>query len=142
VNDPALGADEQGLTMTFSTRKFGIRILAGIVAAAAVFGAAATSKASGAYDGRWNVVINSSNAACKVSLPLKIENGRVGYNGYVPVNVSGSVGGNGAVTVSVSSGGRSANGSGHLAGNSGSGTWSGSAASSACSGTWTASRSA
>ena len=76
------------------------------------------------------------------AIPLKIENGSVGYNGYVPVRVSGSVAGNGAVTVRVSSGGRNASGSGHLSGDSGTGTWSGSASDTSCSGTWTAHRTA
>jgi hypothetical protein len=62
----------------------------------------------------------------------------VGYNGYLPASVSGSVGDNGSVRVSVSGGGRSANGSGHLSGNSGSGTWT--SPSSECKGTWVASR--
>jgi len=128
-----------GLNM--STHEFAKRALAGILAGAALLGAAATTEAGCAYDGNWNVVIQSASAECKSSrLSLHIENGAVGNAGYVPVSVSGSVGGNGSVTVSVSSGGRSANGSGQLSGNSGSGTWSGSSAAAACSGTWTAHR--
>jgi hypothetical protein len=122
---------------------FGFRVCVGVLAAASVLGAAATSRAGSAYDGRWNVVINSSSAECRAgAIPLKIENGSVGYNGYVPVRVSGSVSGNGAVTVRVSTGGRNASGSGHLAGDSGTGTWSGSASATSCSGTWTAHRTA
>ena len=122
---------------------FGFRICAGVLAATSVLGVAATSRAGSAYDGRWNVVINSGSAECRAgAIPLKIENGSVGYNGYVPVRVSGSVAGNGAVTVRVSSGGRNASGSGHLSGDSGTGTWSGSASDTSCSGTWTAHRTA
>jgi hypothetical protein len=117
------------------------RVIFAAAVAASVLGAAATVKASMPYDGRWNVAINSSEADCRTAIPLRIENGRVGYNGYVPVNVSGSVGGNGAVTVSVSGGGRRASASGQLSGNSGSGTWSGSSSANKCNGTWTASRS-
>jgi hypothetical protein len=143
VNVPERGHRKQALTMSYATGKFGIRTLAGVLMALALAGAAAPAEAGTAYDGSWNVVIHSSNTACKGSqLPLKIENGRLGYSGYVPASVSGSVGGNGAVTVNVSGGGRSANGSGRLSGNSGSGTWSGGSASSACSGTWSASRKA
>lgn len=122
---------------------FAFRMGAGALAAASVLAAAATSRAGSAYDGRWNVVINSPSAECRAgALPLKIENGSLGYNGYVPVRVSGSVAGNGAVTVRVSSGGRSASGSGQLSGDSGNGTWSGSAAETSCAGTWTAQRAA
>ena len=128
--------------MRRNTNKPEYRFIAGALVATAVVGAAANVKASMAYDGRWNVAINSRDADCRTgAIPLKIENGRVGYSGYVPVSVSGSVRGNGAVTVSVTGGGRSANASGQLSGDSGSGTWSGSSASAACSGTWTASRS-
>jgi hypothetical protein len=119
-----------------------MRAIAALFVATAVSGTAPATKAGGAYDGNWNVVIRPSGGGeCKSAhLPLRIENGNVAYNGYVPVSVSGSVGGNGAVRVSLSGGGRSANGSGHLSGNSGSGTWSGTDASSKCSGTWTAAR--
>jgi hypothetical protein len=117
------------------------RTLGAFLVAGTVFGAAATTKASSAYDGNWSVSIQAGNGDCKSShLPLKIDNGKLGYNGYVPVSVSGSVGGNGSVNVSLKAGGRSARASGHLSGNSGSGTWTGNSASSACSGTWTASR--
>jgi len=133
----------QGLIMTYAMHKRGTRVIVGALAAAAVLGAAATVKASTAYDGRWNVAIHSSDADCRSSaIPLKIENGHVGYNGYVPVSVSGSVGGNGSVTVNVSGGGRSASASGQLSGNSGSGTWSGSSSANKCAGTWTAYRKA
>ena len=50
--------------------------------------------------------------------------------------ITGKVGGTGAITVTVSGGGRSATGSGRLAGNMGTGSWMGGA----CSGTWTAER--
>src|SRR5262245_26148213 len=128
-----------GLIMS-ATNKAGFRVIFGALVAASVLGAAATVKASMPHDGRWNVAINSSDADCRTAIPLRIENGRVGYNGYVPVNVSGSVGGNGAVTVSVNGGGRRASASGQLSGNSGSGTWSGSSADNKCHGTWTAAR--
>jgi hypothetical protein len=131
----------KGLTMSYSIRTMCVRALGICLVAGSVLGAAATSKASSAYDGTWSVTIQASNGDCKTShLPLKIDNGKVGYNGYVPVSVSGSVGGNGAVSVNLRGGGRTARGSGHLSGNSGSGTWTGSSSSSNCSGTWSASR--
>jgi hypothetical protein len=63
-------------------------------------------------------------------------------NGVIsgPAGVSGRVSGNGAVTVSVSSGGSSGNGSGKLHGNSGGGSWTGHGTRGPCSGRWSASR--
>jgi hypothetical protein len=135
------GQTSKGLTMAHFPHRFGMRALAGILALGCVVGAAVSTKASTAYDGNWNVVIQSASNECRTSrLALRIENGTVGYAGYVPVSVSGSVGGNGSVTVSVVGGGRKAAGSGQLSGNSGAGTWTGSSSSAACSGTWTARR--
>src|SRR6266498_2667669 len=115
--------------MTHSTHKLVTRTLAAVLTAAAVLGAATTTKASMAYDGNWNVVIRGSGSECKGAfLPVKINNGSVAYSGPASVSVS--------VTVSVSNTSGSANGSGQLSGNSGSGTWSGGP----CSGTWSAFR--
>ena len=69
---------------------------------------------------------------------MKIENGSVGYAGTASFNVTGKVGANGAVTVTVSRGDKSATGTGRMSGTDGAGTWS--AASGECSGTWTAER--
>jgi hypothetical protein len=125
--------------MTRFKRILSRRARAAILATAAVVGAAATTQASTPYDGNWNVVIRASNGECKTSsIPLRIRNGSVAYNGYVPVNVSGSVADSGSVTVSVRGGGQSASGSGTLSGNSGSGTWSGGSPANSCSGTWSA----
>jgi hypothetical protein len=127
--------------MSNSTKTIFTGVLGALVVAGSLLGASVTGKAASAYDGNWSVSIQAGNGDCKAShLPLKIDNGKLGYNGYVPVSVSGSVGGNGSVSVSLKAGGRSARASGQLSGNSGSGTWTGSSASSSCSGTWTASR--
>jgi hypothetical protein len=123
--------------MAHSTQKLVTRTLATVLTLASVLGTAPATKASGAYDGNWNVVIRGSGGECKGAfLPVKINNGSVAHSGPSSVSVSGTVGDNGAVSVSVSNNSGSANGSGHLAGNSGSGTWSGGP----CSGTWSAFR--
>jgi|SRR5215470_17286312 len=129
--------------MSYSMQAICARALGVMLVATAVSGTAPATKAGGAYDGNWNVVIQASGGGeCKSThLPVRINNGSVAYNGYLPASVSGSVGGNGAVRVNVSGGGSRANGSGHLTANSGSGTWTGGSSSSSCSGTWTASRS-
>ena len=123
---------------TYSGQGIYARVFAAVVFATVAAGAVTTGKASSAYDGKWSVTLQASGGECRTAhVPLKIENGAIGYNGYVPLSVSGSVGGNGAVRVSVSGAGQKANGSGQLSGNSGSGTWRGGN----CSGTWSASRS-
>jgi len=70
--------------------------------------------------------------------PVKIENGSVGYAGSASFNVTGKVGQNGAVTVTVSRGDKSATGTGRMSATDGSGIWT--AATGECSGTWTAER--
>ena len=92
------------------------------------------------FDGGWSVLIVTEKGTCDRAYryPVKIENGSVGYAGTASFNVTGKVGANGAVTVTVSRGDKSATGTGRMSGTDGGGTWS--AASGECSGTWTAER--
>jgi len=92
------------------------------------------------FDGGWSVLIVTEKGTCDRAYryPVKIENGSVGYAGTASFNVTGKVGANGAVTVTVSRGDKSATGTGRMSGTDGAGTWS--AASGECSGTWTAER--
>src|SRR5690242_13282706 len=92
------------------------------------------------FDGGWSVLIVTEKGTCDRAYryPVKIENGAVGYAGSASFNVTGKVGANGAVTVTVSRGDKSATGTGRMSGTDGAGTWS--AASGECSGTWTAER--
>ena len=92
------------------------------------------------FDGGWSVLIVTEKGTCDRAYryPVKIENGAVGYAGTASFNVTGKVGANGAVTVTVSRGDKSATGTGHMSGRDGAGTWT--AASGECSGTWTAER--
>jgi hypothetical protein len=91
-----------------------------------------------AYDGNWSVVIITEKGTCDRSYryPVRISDGTVGYAGQASFNVSGRVNPNGAVTVKVSRGDRSASGSGKLSGDYGEGSWSGGE----CSGIWQAER--
>ena len=91
-------------------------------------------------DGNWSVLIVTEQGKCDRAYryPVRISNGSVGYAGEASFNVSGSVGANGAVTVTVSRGSQSAKGTGQLSANGGSGRWT--AGSGECSGTWTAER--
>ena len=92
------------------------------------------------FDGNWSVLIVTEKGTCDRAYryPVKIENGTVGYAGTASFNVAGKVGANGAITVTVSKGDKSAVGTGRMSGTDGSGTWT--AGSGECSGTWTAER--
>jgi len=111
--------------------------IAGTMAAAALLVSTA-SLAVPRYDGLWSVSIITEKGDCDrgYRYPIRISNGLLANAGSDVFTISGKVGGTGAITVTVSGGGRSATGSGRLAGNMGTGSWSGGA----CSGSWTAER--
>ena len=96
----------------------------------------ATPAAAASFDGSWNVRIASSSSECGngATVSIGIANGKVSGDGMV--SASGHVADAGNISVTLVSGIKRANGSGHLSGTSGSGTWRGAL----CSGTWTASR--
>src|SRR6516225_910084 len=68
--------------------------------------------------------------------PVRILNGTLASAGDTAITITVKVAGSGAITVTVSAGGRSATGSGRLAGKVGMGSWSGGS----CSGSWSAER--
>ncbi len=105
---------------------------------AGVLGASAPAAATANYDGLWSVVIMTEKGTCDRAYryPVRISKGAVENDGPSLINVSGKVGGNGAVTVLVSAGDKSATGTGKLAGKIGGGKWSGGE----CAGTWEAER--
>ena len=105
---------------------------------AGVLGAAAPAAATANYDGLWSVVIMTQKGTCDRAYryPVRISKGAVENDGPSLINVSGKVGGNGAVTVLVSAGDKSATGTGRLSGKIGGGKWSGGE----CAGTWEAER--
>jgi len=110
-----------------------------LVAAVAL---ASAAKASVSFDGAWRVTIVTQSGNCDpaYSYPVKVEGGRVVYNGDNNFEVSGSVGESGAVSVTIGRGDQHASGTGKLAGNAGSGQWTGKSSSTACSGRWEAVR--
>jgi len=122
------------------------RKLLGRSAFCGVFGAlvAATTLASTSsfaaprYDGLWSVSVVTEKGDCDrgYRYPIRISNGQLVNAGDTAFTISGKVGQTGAITVMVAAAGKSANGSGQLAGNAGGGHWTGGA----CSGTWTAER--
>ena len=122
--------------MLASTNRLLGGALGALIAASAL--AATANAASPRYDGMWSVSIVTQKGDCDrgYRYPIRIANGTVVNGGSDPFTISGKVGPTGAITVTVSSGSKSATGSGHLAGNSGEGSWHGGA----CSGVWTAER--
>jgi hypothetical protein len=109
----------------------------GTIAASAMT-ASTASLAVPRYDGLWSVSIVTEKGDCDPGYryPIRISNGMLANAGDSVFTISGKVGGTGAITVTVSGGGRSAIGSGRLAGNMGVGSWTGGA----CSGSWSAER--
>ena len=112
-----------------------------VIAAAIMAGAIIASTASFAvprYDGLWSVSIVTEKGDCDrgYRYPVRISNGTLANGGDAMFTITGKVAGTGAVTVTVSAAGRSAIGSGRLAGNIGTGSWSGGS----CSGSWSAER--
>jgi hypothetical protein len=123
--------------MTALNDRTGRRVLFSLIAAAATF-TAGTSFAGPAYDGSWSVLVHTEKGDCDPGYryPIRIENGHLVNAGDSAFTITGAVAPTGAITVTVAAGGKSASGSGRLAGNGGGGSWSGGA----CSGSWTAER--
>ena len=128
--------------MTYSrifARTRGLLVMAALAAAAAV-PALSPAEAVPGYVGVWSVVIITKEGICDPSYryPIRITNGNLGNAGTATVSISGKVGKNGAITVNVSTGDKTATGTGRLAGSHGTGSWSG--GNGACSGVWQAER--
>jgi hypothetical protein len=126
--------------MTVSTFRTTLRagLALAVVSLAGALGASTPATSAPGYDGLWSVLIVTEKGTCDRAYryPVRISKGVLGNAGDSPITISGRVGGNGAVTVLVSYGDKSANGSGRLAGDAGAGSWSGGA----CAGTWEAER--
>jgi hypothetical protein len=128
--------------MTYSrilARPRGLLVMAALATAVAV-PALSPAEAVPGYDGVWSVVIITKEGICDPSYryPIRITNGTLGNAGTASVSISGKVGKNGAITVNVSTGDKTATGTGRLAGSHGTGSWSG--GNGACSGVWQAER--
>jgi hypothetical protein len=115
--------------MTKNWNRNGSRAALALIAIslAGALGAAAPATATPSYDGLWSVVIVTEKGTCDRAYryPVRIAKGALLNEGPSPITVSGKVGGNGAVTVLVTYGDKSANGSGRLSGNMGAGSWTG-----------------
>jgi len=100
--------------------------------------ASSAGSAAPRFDGLWSVSVVTEKGDCDrgYRYPIRISNGQLINAGDNAFSISGKVGQTGSITVTVAAAGKSATGSGQLAGNAGGGRWSGGA----CSGTWTAER--
>jgi hypothetical protein len=105
---------------------------------AALAGVASPATSAPSYDGVWSVVIVTEKGTCDRAYryPIRISHGSVVNEGSSPATITGKVGNNGAVSVTVTAGSKSAIGSGRLSGKIGAGSWKGGD----CSGTWEAER--
>lgn len=123
--------------MTNSTRLAGRTALCALIAAAAMV-STSPSFAVPNYDGSWSVLVVTEKGTCDPAYryPVRITHGQLVNAGAAGFTVSGAVQPTGAITVTVSAAGKSASGSGKLAGDEGAGMWSGGS----CSGSWTAER--
>src|SRR5580658_5565962 len=91
-------------------------IFAFVAASASI--ATTNSFAVPAYDGLWSVSIVTEKGDCDrgYRYPIRISNGQLANAGDAGFTISGKVGQTGAITVTVSAAGKSATGSGKLAG--------------------------
>jgi hypothetical protein len=123
--------------MTKFTNRAGRGALFALVAAAATL-VSTTGFAVPAYDGLWSVSIVTEKGDCDrgYRYPIRISNGSLANAGDTAFVITGKVASTGAITVTVSAAGKSAMGSGRLAGAEGGGMWTGGD----CSGSWTAER--
>jgi len=114
-------------------------VASGLLAASAIaFAVASPTVAAPNFDGEWSVVIMTQKGDCDAALryPIRISNGFLVNGGPLPVDITGRVVSNGAVSVRVTFGLKSASGTGRLAGMTGHGSWTGGD----CKGVWTAQR--
>jgi len=121
------------------TRTRGLVVVSALAMAAAL-PALQPAEAVPNYDGVWSVVIVTQQGLCDPSYryPIRITKGNLLNAGNAHVAISGRVAKNGAVVVNVSSGDKTATGTGKLAGKTGGCSWSG--GNGFCSGIWQAER--
>jgi len=125
--------------MTNSLNRLKILAAAGLaLGSVTVLGTALPATSAPSYDGVWSVVIVTEKGTCDRAYryPIRISNGTVVNEGSSPATISGKVASNGAVTVTVNAGSKSATGSGRLSGTIGVGSLHGGD----CTGTWEAER--
>jgi len=119
--------------------RIGRSVISALVATSTTFVASTTlALAAPRYDGTWSVSIVTEKGDCDPGYryPIRITNGALANAGDNAFTITGKVAPTGAIVVTVSAAGKSATGSGRLAGDMGGGSWTGGS----CSGSWTAER--
>jgi len=122
---------------------WGTRLVIPLVCGAAVLlGSRDLAHAQSKFDGSWSVLVITEAGDCDRAYRygVRIQRGRVIYQGETGVQVSGSVDRNGRTRVTVRRGDQHASGTGRLFGNRGVGTWEGKSPTVECRGRWEAER--
>jgi hypothetical protein len=116
-----------------------------ILAAAALAAASLAlppASAAGRFDGNWSVLVITESGTCDAAYRygVTVEDGEVHYRGESGIDVSGTVDPSGRVRVAIGRGEQSAEGTGRLTADGGSGTWNGRSSADRCAGRWQAER--
>ena len=116
--------------------------LAGLVLGATLLPLATAAARTADFDGNWSVLVITESGSCDAAYRygVNVANGAVHYRGESGIDVAGSVDDSGRVKVTIGRGQQSAEGTGRLTANSGSGTWTGHSTESRCQGRWEAER--
>jgi hypothetical protein len=122
-------------------REFLARAAAFVAALVFPFMPLEPARARMGHDGMWSVLVVTDSGTCNAfSYAVRVADGRLTYAGEGPMDLSGTVDGDGIVHVKVSLGPQSASGNGRLSADTGTGTWRGQSPGGSCSGRWTAER--
>lgn len=101
---------------------------------------AGPAAAQGGFDGQWSVEVDVRQGDCPEgrSFPVRIQGGRLYYDGNLDIGAGGSIGADGRVTARFTRGREYVAASGRLSARSGAGQWR--APTRDCAGTWRARR--
>ena len=101
-----------------------------------------SAQARGPFDGSWSVLVVTESGDCDRAYryAVRIKNGVLSHGDGGPIALTGRVNAGGRVRVTIGSGDRSANGTGRLSRNFGSGIWKASSTRQRCGGRWEAER--
>jgi hypothetical protein len=116
--------------------------LAGAIALGMVAPNAPARAAPSPFDGAWSVLVVTEQGTCDRAYryAVRIQDGRVLYQGETGVDVSGQVTRDGRIHVNVGHADQRASGAGRLSRDFGSGRWSGVSSTQQCAGHWEAER--
>ena len=113
-----------------------------VLGAAFLIGPLNSARTQAYFDGSWSVLVITEAGDCDRAYRygVKIERGRIIYQGEAGIDLSGRVDRNGRVSVSIRRGDQSASATGRLSGNRGVGRWKGKSSTAECGGRWEAER--